>query len=234
MSTRWCSAAGTVVDRPPRYIVPPCHEPVDIIHRDEHLLVVNKPAFLLSVPGYGPENRDSVSVRLKRDFPTLRLVHRLDLDTSGLMVFALNHPAQKALNESFRERRVEKQYQAVVDGIVKRDEGEITLPIAPDWQNRPRQKICHENGKRALTRYRVLQRRPDEHRTRLLLMPVTGRSHQLRIHTREMGHAILGCDLYAPEDVLARSERLLLHACLLAFPHPVTGEPCRFESPVPF
>lgn len=221
-------------ERPPRYIVPRCDDPVEIIHRDDDFLIVSKPAFLLSVPGYGPENRDSVTVRLKRDFPTLRLVHRLDLDTSGLMVFALNHPAQQRINQSFRERHVEKEYQAVVDGIVETNEGEIRLPIAPDWQNRPRQKICAEKGKWALTRYRVLARDEDTGTTRLQLLPVTGRSHQLRIHTREIGHPILGCDLYAPPDVEAKSDRLLLHAMGLGLPHPVTGEWQYFHSPVPF
>lgn len=218
----------------PRYIVPECHDPVEIIHRDDDFLVISKPAFLLSVPGFGPENRDSVTVRLKKDYPTLRLIHRLDLDTSGLMVFALNHPAQQRINESFRERRVEKEYQAVVAGIVERDAGEIRLPIAPDWQNRPRQKICQEKGKWALTRYRVMQRNEREWTTRLQLLPVTGRSHQLRIHTREIGHPILGCDLYAPPEIEAKSERLLLHAKALGFPHPDSGEWQYFESPVPF
>ncbi|MBA3981795.1 MAG: RNA pseudouridine synthase, partial [Alcanivorax sp.] len=123
---------------------------------------------------------------------------------------------------------------AIVDGLVDDDAGEVTLPIAPDWPNRPRQRICFERGKSALTRYRVLAR--DEHQdcTRLQLLPVTGRSHQLRIHLREIGHAILGCDLYAPPDVLARSPRLLLHASQLAFHHPRTGEWLRFSSGVPF
>jgi tRNA pseudouridine32 synthase/23S rRNA pseudouridine746 synthase len=220
--------------RQPRYIVPRCDEPVDVLHQDDDILVVNKPAFLLSVPGFGPENRDSVLVRLKADYPTTRLIHRLDLDTSGVMVFARHHAAQKKLNEHFRERRVDKGYEAVLDGLVTQDEGEIDLPIAPDWQNRPRQKICHDKGKSALTRYRVLQRDENRQSTRVSLMPVTGRSHQLRIHTREMGHAILGCDLYAPPAVLARSERLLLHAHTLAFPHPGTDEWVSFHSPVPF
>lgn len=218
----------------PYYVVPVCEEPVRELHRDDHVLVVEKPAFLLSVPGRGEENRDSVQVRLKRRYPTLRLVHRLDLDTSGLMVFALNHPAQKALNRAFQERRVEKAYEAVVAGCVEADEGEVDLPIAPDWQNRPRQKICREKGKSALTRYRVIRREPESDRTRLTFHPVTGRSHQLRIHAMAMGHPILGCDLYAPPRILARSDRLLLHAAELGFEHPATGEWLRFASDVPF
>lgn len=218
----------------PYYIVPPCHEPVRTVYRDDSVWVVEKPHLLLSVPGRGPENRDSVTWRLQQEDPEVRVVHRLDLDTSGLMVFALGIDAQRALNRAFAERQVEKEYIAIVDGLVDDDAGEITLPIAPDWPNRPRQRICFERGKSALTRYRVLAR--DEHQdcTRLQLLPVTGRSHQLRIHLREIGHAILGCDLYAPPDVLARSPRLLLHASQLAFHHPRTGEWLRFSSGVPF
>lgn len=193
-------------------------------------MVINKPAGLLSVPGSEPDKRDSAQVRLKRVFPTLRLVHRLDRDTSGLMVFALNYPAQRRLNEHFRERRVTKHYQALVAGLVADDEGEINQPIAPDWPNRPRQKICHQTGKPARTAFRVLARDPERNRSRILLMPVTGRTHQLRLHTATLGHPIPGCDLYAPPELLAASERLLLHACGLGFPHPVTGEPCWFES----
>ena len=218
----------------PYYIVPPCHAPVRTLFRDAHCWVVEKPPLLLSVPGRGPENRDSVSWRLQQQEPEARVVHRLDLDTSGLMVFAIGIEPQRRLNRAFAEREVAKEYEAVVDGLVAQDEGEIRLPIIADWANRPRQKICHERGKASLTRYQVLARDTAENRTRLRLMPVTGRSHQLRIHMREIGHAILGCDLYAPPDVLARSERLLLHATQLGFNHPMTGDWQSFRSPVPF
>jgi tRNA pseudouridine32 synthase/23S rRNA pseudouridine746 synthase len=127
---------------------------------------------------------------------------------------------------------VGKSYQAIVYGVVAADAGEIELPIAPDWANRPRQVICHERGKAALTRYRVLERQPD--RTRLELLPVTGRSHQLRIHLRELGHPILGCDLYAHETALGMADRLLLHATTLAFEHPATGQLIRGECPADF
>lgn len=207
---------------------------VEIIHHDRDFVVVNKPAGLLSVPGSGPERRDSAEVRLKRDFPTLRLVHRLDRDTSGLMVFALNYPAQRQLHRFFRERRITKHYQALVHGLMAEDEGEINLPIGPDWPHRPRQQIDHETGKSARTFFQVLEREPEANRTRVLLIPVTGRTHQLRLHMQALGHPIFGCDLYAPQEVLEASERLLLHACGLGFPRPDTEEECWFESEPPF
>ena len=224
----------TRAEQPARYIVPECREPVTELYRDAHILVVNKPPFLLSVPGRAPENRDCVTARLKRRDPELRLVHRLDLDTSGVMVFALSRAAQSGLSRAFQQRRVAKAYQAVVQGLLRGEEGEIALPLCPDWPNRPLQKVCFETGKPALTRWRVLARDAARERTRLRLMPVTGRSHQLRIHCREIGHPILGCDLYAPPEVLGRSDRLLLHAETLAFNHPITGLWSEFHSPVPF
>ncbi|WP_166643012.1 pseudouridine synthase [Alcanivorax sp. 24] len=220
--------------QPEHYIVPRCHEEVVILHRDDHLLVVNKPAFLLSVPGRAPENKDCVIRRLAVDFPEIRLVHRLDLDTSGIMVFALTREAQSQLSRAFQQRRVFKEYQAVVDGLVEYGDGAVDLPLIADWPNRPLQKVCFETGKVALTQWKVLERDTVRGRTRLRLRPVTGRSHQLRIHCRELGHPILGCDLYAPEAVLAASERLLLHAHKLAFNHPHTGLWSEFVSPVPF
>ena len=224
MSSGWSLA--TTRDTPPG--------PVEIIHHDRDFVVVNKPAGLLSVPGSGPERRDSAEVRLKRDFPTLRLVHRLDQDTSGLMVFALNYPAQRNLHRFFRERRITKHYQALVQGLVDHDEGEIELPLGPDWPNRPRQKIDHDTGKRAHTLFRVLERDSVSNRTRVLLIPVTGRTHQLRLHMQALGHPIPGCDLYAPRAVLESSERLLLHACGLGFPHPDNEASRWFSCEPPF
>lgn len=221
-------------EQPERYIVPECREPVRTVYRDEHILVVDKPAFLLSVPGRAPENRDCVTRRLAREHDEVRLVHRLDLDTSGIMVFALDRAAQSQLSRAFQRRQVVKEYQAVVAGLVAADDGEIDLPLRADWPNRPLQKVCFETGKSALTRFRVLHRDTTHDTSRLRLRPVTGRSHQLRIHCRELGHPILGCDLYAPVSVLARSDRLLLHAHRLAFNHPGTGLWQEFEAPLPF
>ena len=223
-----------VATEEPRYVVPVCHEEVGILHADKHLLVVEKPAFLLSQPGRGPLNSDCVISRLQKVYTDALLVHRLDLDTSGIMVFARGKAAQANLNRQFAERQVEKDYVAEVAGCVEHDEGEINLPIAPDWDNRPRQKICAVSGKAALTRYRVLHRDKDSHSSRLLLMPVTGRSHQLRIHLMSIGHAILGCDLYASEEVMAQSPRLKLHATRLAFHHPHDAQRVSFQSAVPF
>jgi tRNA pseudouridine32 synthase/23S rRNA pseudouridine746 synthase len=206
------------------YIVPPCNKEIEILYQDEHLLLVNKPEFLLSVPGRLKENKDCLISRLQQRWPDASIVHRLDLDTSGIMVVPLTRACHSHISRQFQERKVEKTYIAEVDGLVADDEGQIDLPITPDWQNRPRQKICAERGKASLTRYEVIQRFEQDNRTRLLLKPLTGRSHQLRIHLREIGHPILGCDLYAPPDVLARSKRLLLHATSLCFQHPETGE----------
>ncbi|KAF0806339.1 ribosomal large subunit pseudouridine synthase A [Alcanivorax xiamenensis] len=157
--------------QPEHYIVPRCHEEVVILHRDDHLLVVNKPAFLLSVPGRAPENKDCVIRRLAVDFPEIRLVHRLDLDTSGIMVFALTREAQSQLSRAFQQRRVFKEYQAVVDGLVEYGDGAVDLPLIADWPNRPLQKVCFETGKVALTQWKVLERDTVRGRTRLRLRP---------------------------------------------------------------
>ena len=185
----------TEPDDRPYYIVPPCHEPVTVLFEDEAILIVEKPAFLLSVPGRGPENADSVFARLQQQHGEIYLLHRLDLDTSGLMVFAKTRLAQKRIARSFQMRAVDKRYIAVVEGLMTTPDGSIDLPIAPDWQQRPRQKICHTNGKPALTHWRLLDEDRAKQQSRLELHPITGRSHQLRIHLKESGHPILGCDL---------------------------------------
>ena len=205
-------------------------EDIEIIYADDDLLVVNKPAGLLSVPGR--IMKDCVLNRLKTDYPDVVVVHRLDLDTSGLLVLSQSRLATSDLNRQFRERAITKQYVAVVDGILEQDEGEIKLPIAPDPVNRPRQLIDHANGKSAHTRYQVIEQMGN--RARLLLTPITGRSHQLRIHLAEIGHPILGCDLYAHDQALAASERLLLHASGLQFQHPSSKEQLNFKSDPPF
>lgn len=216
----------------PPYIVPHSREAIAILYEDRDLLLVRKPHLLLSIPGRHPLNRDCLITRLRRSYPSAGIVHRLDLDTSGIMVIPLNRPAHAHLSRQFQQRRVDKTYHAVVYGNVARDTGEIDLPIAPDWANRPRQQICRERGKAALTRYEVLERQAD--RTRLLLRPVTGRSHQLRIHMAELGHPILGCDMYAHERALGMAPRLLLHASTLGFEHPRTGERMAEECPPDF
>ncbi|MCX2981150.1 RNA pseudouridine synthase [Halieaceae bacterium IMCC14734] len=216
------------------YIVPPCDRPVNILYQDEHLLLIEKPDLLLSIPGRHPLNQDCMISRIRVDFPSASVVHRLDLDTSGIMVVPLTKAVHSHISRQFQERRVEKTYQAIVFGLLAQDSGEITLPIAPDWSNRPRQKICAERGKNALTRYEVIERDTAANCTRLLLKPVTGRSHQLRIHLAEIDHPILGCDMYAHADALAMAPRLMLHAATLGFEHPATGVWLEGESPQQF
>jgi tRNA pseudouridine32 synthase/23S rRNA pseudouridine746 synthase len=216
----------------PPYLVPHSQEEIIILHEDDDLLLVRKPDLLLSIPGRHPLNKDCLITRLQERYPSASIVHRLDLDTSGIMVIPLNKETHAHISRQFQERRVEKSYEAIVFGVVDNDQGETDLPIATDWPNRPLQMICHERGKSALTRYEVMDREKD--RTRLLLKPVTGRSHQLRIHMRELGHPILGCDMYAHEEALNMAERLMLHATTLAFEHPATGEWLKGESPPDF
>jgi len=210
------------------HIPPPCHQVVEILYSDDHILVINKPSGLLSVPG--KIIKDCVLQRIIYEYPTAAIVHRLDLDTSGLMVMALSKQALSSLNKSFRERAVTKEYIALVNGIVWQDQGKIEASLRPDPVNRPRQLIDPVSGKPSSTYYEVIQRSTGDDYTRLLLKPETGRTHQLRIHMASMGHAILGCDLYAPPEVLARSDRLMLHASHLAFPHPRSGRYVAFNA----
>ena len=214
------------------YLVPHSTEEIAILHEDGDLLLVRKPDLLLSIPGRHPLNKDCLITRLQERYPTASIVHRLDLDTSGIMVIPLNKATHADISRQFQQRGVEKSYHAIVFGVIEPDRGEVDLPIARDWENRPRQMISSERGKSALTRYTVLERGPD--RTRVLLQPVTGRSHQLRIHMRELGHPILGCDMYAHETALSMADRLMLHATSLGFKHPATGEWLSGECPADF
>ena len=207
-------------------------QPLEIIHHDERLVVLNKPSGLLSVPGIGPDKADCLASRVAEALPGARIVHRLDRDTSGVIVMALDDQAHRDLSVQFQDRNVEKQYVAVVNGCVEDDEGEINEPMRKDLDDPPRQIIDHEQGRPAVTRWRVLKRHED--RTRLELTPITGRSHQLRLHLKIMGHPILGDDLYAPDDVLHMADRLLLHASRLTITHPGTGERMTHHVPAPF
>lgn len=212
---------------------PPADNGLDIVYQDPWLIVVDKPAGLLSVPGRGKQRRDSLALRVQQRYPGAQVVHRLDMCTSGLMVMALDADIQRRLNTLFSERRVEKRYTAVVAGQPQSASGDIRLPLICDWPNRPRQKVDLEQGKPALTHYRVIDTGPPD-RSRLELTPVTGRTHQLRVHMQAMGHAILGDRLYGDEAVQAMAPRLLLHASVLRFPHPVGDQPLCCESPAPF
>jgi tRNA pseudouridine32 synthase/23S rRNA pseudouridine746 synthase len=205
-----------------------------LIHVDDALIAANKPAELLSVPGRGPQNADCLAVRVQALHADALVVHRLDMATSGLIVFGRGAAMQRALSIAFARRQVEKTYIALVAGLVAEDSGEIDLPLIADWPNRPRQQVDRANGKPSLTRWRVLARDAALGRSRLALSPVTGRSHQLRVHLQAIGHPILGDTLYAPPDVARAAPRLLLHASRLQLPHPASGHGLDLQSPAPF
>ena len=204
---------------------------IPILHEDSDLLVVDKPAGLLSVPGKGPELADCLIARLERAFPTVRLVHRLDRDTSGVMVFALTAHAQRHLGQQFETRKTRKTYIARVAGRLAPKTGSVDLPLIVDWPNRPLQKVCHETGKPALTEYKVTKASDAESRVRL--HPLTGRSHQLRVHMLALGHPIIGDPLYAPETA-AEYPRMMLHAEELRLHHPESGIGVKFRAKAPF
>ena len=205
---------------------------MDILHHDSQIMVVNKPSGLLSVPGKGEHLSDCVISRVQKIFPDALLVHRLDLETSGIMLFAMTRHAQRHLGLQFEKRQIKKNYIARVWGHIEEKTGEIDLPLIVDWPNRPRQKICHETGKSAFTKWRVLRR--DNISTRVRLTPTTGRSHQLRVHMLSTGHVILGDKLYSDGDALNASERLLLHAESIKLRHPEGGKGVVFKSACPF
>lgn len=213
------------------YRYDPPQDPPVILHEDAWLLVVAKPEGLLSVPGKGPEKADCLIARLLARYPRVLLVHRLDTDTSGVMVFARTSAAQVALAQQFEKRETEKHYIARVAGEVAGEAGRIDLPLTVDWPNRPRQHVNHETGRPAITDWQVIARAPGE--TRLRLVPHTGRTHQLRVHMQALGHPILGDPLYA-SGAAAAHPRLMLHAERLAFRHPGTGEAVAYTAPAPF
>lgn len=200
---------------------------------DEHLIVLDKPAGLLAVPGRGPDKQDCLAARAQALWPDALVVHRLDMATSGLVLMARGAAMQRALSRLFERRLVHKRYEAVVAGRLD-GHGTVELPLLVDWPNRPLQKIDHEHGRPAITHWRALSHDAAAGDTRVSLEPVTGRSHQLRVHMAALGHPILGDTLYAPPGVQARAPRLLLHACELAFTHPASGETLRLESRTPF
>jgi len=213
---------------------PPADTGLDIRYFDADLLVVDKPSGLLSVPGRGSGMDDNLAKRVQARYPGALTVHRLDMDTSGLLVMARNAEVHRALGRLFELRQVDKEYIAVVAGLVADSDRSIALPLIADWPNRPRQMVDFVQGKPALTHLEVLSYDAASDTTRVRLMPETGRSHQLRVHLQAIGHTILGDDLYAPPEILAQAPRLLLHAALLAFRHPVSGEWLAVHSDPPF
>lgn len=208
----------------------PITNEVKLLHVDDHLLVADKPAGLLSVPGRGEAGRDNLASRMQATYPEAQSVHRLDMATSGLLLMARGAAMQRALSMAFERREVAKRYVAIVEGDLAQDRGEIDVPLAADWPRRPRQKVDVLAGKPSLTRWRVLQR--GDGCTRVELEPITGRSHQLRVHLQHIGHPIRGDEFYAPLPLQA--PRLLLHACDLSLNHPATGQLVWWHSEPPF
>ncbi|MBF4434464.1 RluA family pseudouridine synthase [Vibrio anguillarum] len=197
---------------------PPTDPWIDIVYEDDQILAVNKPSGLLSVPGRLPEHHDSMWSRLAEQYPEIQVVHRLDMSTSGLMVLAKNKYAEGALKKQFQYRLTHKIYYARVWGVMELDEGAVELPLICDWPNRPKQKVCFEDGKPSKTLYQVVKR--EEKTTIVRLLPVTGRSHQLRVHMQALGYPIVGDEFYAPQEAQDFSDRLALHAAELSFYHP--------------
>ena len=226
---------STIVDT---FIAPPCHDEIEILYEDRHLVLINKPAGLLSLSGKNPQNLDSVHYRLVQRFPGCALVHRLDFGTSGLMVVARTKPINAAFCQQFSQRSVKKGYSALLCGHLRHDEGVIDAPIAKDPALFPLMSICAIQGKPARSRYRILERfyRDGLPVSRVALTPETGRTHQLRIHCQHLGHPILGCDLYGGrlQPGTEQTLRLMLHASELHFVHPVSHAVMDIHHASPF
>jgi tRNA pseudouridine32 synthase/23S rRNA pseudouridine746 synthase len=216
---------------------PPMSPYLDIVYQDDDIVVLNKPSGLLTVPGRLPEHQDCLQNRVLKVLPTATVVHRLDMATSGIILMALNKPAHVAISRQFEKRLTQKSYIARVFGRVEQSTGSVKEPLICDWPNRPKQKVDYEHGKTALTHYKVLSYREnnDAQTTTLLeLTPVTGRSHQLRVHMLAIGHPILGDRLYAHDQALTISNRLQLHAKMLQISHPVSAQTLTFSKACPF
>ena len=214
------------------FVYEPPKTPLDILYIDDDVLVVNKPSGLLTVPGKELKHHDSLELRVKIEYPNSFLIHRLDMDTSGVIIFALSKSTQRSLNLQFEKRIVKKLYEARCFGNIKEDNGFIDLPRIVDWPNRPLQKIEAKEGKSALTHWQVLDREGDV--TRVALMPETGRTHQLRVHMMSLGHTILGDRFYGNVDEINLANELQLHAKDLMIIHPKNGKKITFKAPLPF
>lgn len=220
--------------KPPKdfiYAPPDC--PLEVIHKDNHILVLSKPAKLLTVPGRKAEHVDSLETRAQQEYPQSRIVHRLDMETSGLIIMALDADTHRNLSLQFERRETQKEYIARVWGHIEEDEGEIDLPLRCDWPNRPLQMVDLTHGREAQTQWKVLARE-EGGITRVSLKPITGRTHQLRVHMMEIGHPILGDDFYAHERAFSAADRLQLHAHKLMVHHPENSEKTWFESKCTF
>lgn len=215
--------------RPLMVYNPPQHPVFEVVYKDEHLIVFNKPCELLTVPGKHLQHKDSLQLRAQRVWPSATIVHRLDMATSGLLIMALNKSAHRHISKQFETRQIEKTYYARVLGVTKENAGTVELPLICDWPNRPMQMVDIENGKPACTHW--TRESHDGQSSLLKLNPITGRSHQLRVHMLAIGHTILGDRLYACEQGKALSSRLCLHAFNIRFEHPVSGRSLYFETP---
>ncbi|MBZ9611876.1 RluA family pseudouridine synthase [Rheinheimera maricola] len=223
------------------FIAPACEDVVQVLYQDETILLINKPSGLLSLSGKNPLNLDSVHFRLLHGQPGVspafaeaKLPHRLDFGTSGIMLVALTQQATAQLNKQFQDGSVQKRYTAMLEGWVSADEGLITAPIAKNKSQFPLVKICHSSGKAASSQFKVLDRLNEPKRSLVQFTPLSGRTHQLRIHSLSIGHPILGCDLYHSATSQQLAKRLLLHASDIYFQHPLTGEPYHGQCVSPF
>lgn len=217
--------------RPFEY-APPLEPYLDVLHVDDDILILNKQPGILSVAGNRPGLEDCLVARAEERYPGIKLIHRLDKDTSGVFIMGRHHRAQRHLSRQFESRRTTKHYVARVEGHVEGDSGTIDLPLGTDPDQRPKQMVDHQDGRPAITHWQVMDREADV--TRLLLRPETGRSHQLRVHMYELGHPILGDNFYADDRVLAKADRLQLHALALTFRHPDGGTPMTYFARTPF
>ncbi|UTW55121.1 bifunctional tRNA pseudouridine(32) synthase/23S rRNA pseudouridine(746) synthase RluA [Kordiimonas sp. SCSIO 12610] len=211
---------------------PPTDPLLQIVYQDDDIIVLNKQSGLLSVPGKHDDHKDCLESRVQAEFVGASTIHRLDMDTSGLLVMAMHKDAHRYIGYQFEHRLTSKTYIARVYGNVKEDRGSIDLPLICDWPNRPKQKVDHDNGRSALTHYEVIDRGGNE--TRVKLTPVTGRSHQLRVHMLELGHPILGDRFYADGEALEMAPRLMLHAEAITIRHPSTKQMMTFNAGTPF
>lgn len=211
---------------------PPTQPYLTIVYQDDDILVLDKPSELLTVPGKALGHKDSLELRAKRVFPTATIVHRLDMATSGVIVMAMNKHSHRNLSRQFEQRQTSKMYKARVHGKLNKSAGMVDLPLICDWPNRPKQMVDFERGKPSQTLFQVIA--AEENATVVELTPITGRSHQLRVHMLSLGHPILGDRLYAHPEALAMAPRLQLHACRLGLTHPVTEDKLVFESPCEF
>lgn len=217
----------------PNFVYQPPQGDLCVVYEDDDLIVIDKPAGLLSVMGRLPEHRDSAYLRILKQFPQAKVTHRLDMATSGILLFAKHRQAEVAVSRMFQARTVEKRYIACVQGQLQ-GQGQVDVPLIADWDNRPQQKVDYVHGKSAQTLYQAEHYHVEQDMTRVLLKPITGRSHQLRVHMQFLGHPIMGDRIYHPLGLASQFTRMALHACDLIFTQPLTGQALHLQSEVPF